>query len=145
MQALTFRNQQGDLIDLTTVPASEIKVRFGALLDSVVHGAPVAISKHDEPKAVLLSIGDFRALAALRQSSLDVMTAEFDGLLESMQTKQTKKGIATAFGYSPKQLGAAAIAQTIKTNIVSKGDKVSVKAKTVRTGAKRSSTSAKLG
>ena len=113
MQALTFRNQQGDLVDLTTVPASEIKVRFGALLDSVVHGAPVAISKHDEPKAVLLSIGEFRALAALRQSSLDVMTAEFDGLLESMQNKQAKKSIAAAFAYSPKQLGAAAVAQTM--------------------------------
>jgi antitoxin Phd len=131
MQALTFRNQQGDLIDLTTVPASEIKVRFGALLDSVVHGAPVAISKHDEPKAVLLSIDEFRALAALRQSSLDVMTAEFDGLLESMQTKQAKTGIAAAFTYSPKQLGAAAVAATstekMKTNIAPKGDKVSAK------------------
>ena len=113
MQALTFRNQQGDLVDLTTVAASEIKVRFGALLDSVIHGAPVAISKHDEPKAVLLSIDEFRALAALRQSSLDVMTAEFDGLLDSMQTKQAKTGIANAFAYSSKQLGAAAVTATV--------------------------------
>ncbi len=116
MQALTFRNQQGDLVDLTTVAASEVKIRFGALLDSVAQGAPVAISKHDQPKAVLLSMDEFRSLVALRQSSLDVMAAEFDGLLESMQTKQAKTGIAAAFAYSPKQLGAAAVAETMKTN-----------------------------
>jgi prevent-host-death family protein len=120
MQALTFRNQQGDLVDLTIVAASEIKLRFGALLDSVVHGAPVAISKHDEPKAVLLSMDEFRALAALRQSSLDVMTSEFDELLESMQTKQAKTGIARAFASSPKQLGAAAAAVTSPAVVTSR-------------------------
>jgi prevent-host-death family protein len=148
MQALTFRNQQGDLVDLTIVAASEIKLRFGALLDSVVHGAPVAISKHDEPKAVLLSMDEFRALVALRQSSLDVMTSEFDELLESMQTKQAKTGIARAFASSPKQLGAAAAAVTSpavvtsraqgKTKPRGKAEKTSARVLPKSTGATRS-------
>jgi prevent-host-death family protein len=42
-----------------TVTATEAKTRFGPLLEAVIAGGSVIITKHDTPKAVLLSIAEF--------------------------------------------------------------------------------------
>ena len=55
MSALTFRNRQGELVDLPTVTASRFKNEFGAIFELAALGGAIAITKHDQPKAVLLS------------------------------------------------------------------------------------------
>ena len=45
-----------------TVTATEATTRFGPLLEPAIAGGAVLITKHDTPKAVLLSMAEFEAL-----------------------------------------------------------------------------------
>ena len=109
MSALTFRNRLGNLIDIPAIAASEVKNKFGAILDRAAQGGAVAITRHDTTKAVLISIEEFQSLTAGRDSSLMALGAEFDGLLAQMQTSAHRKGIEKAFAAAPGQLGKTAV------------------------------------
>lgn len=91
----------------TTVAASEAKNQFGQVLESALRDGAVVITKHDTPKAVLLSIEELEALAA--RSRLDSLTNEFDAKYVRMQKPGFAKVMDSAFAASPKQLGAAAV------------------------------------
>jgi prevent-host-death family protein len=108
MSALTFRNRLGELVDLPTVAATRLKNEFGAILDQAARGA-VAITRHDAPKAVLISYEEFQALVNARSQSLHELDSEFDGLLARMQTPKARKGVEAAFSASPAELGRAAV------------------------------------
>ncbi len=90
----------------TTVAASEAKNQFGQVLESALRDGAVVITKHDAPKAILLSIDELEALAA--RSRLDSLTAEFDAKYVQMQKPGFAKAMDKAFASTPKQLGAAA-------------------------------------
>lgn len=109
MSTLTYRNSQGDLVDIPTVAATRVKNEFGAVLERAVAGGAVAITRHDAPKAVLLSFAEFAALVKGRSESLDDLAGEFDDLLARMQTPAARKGVAAAFAASPAELGRAAV------------------------------------
>jgi antitoxin Phd len=109
MSKLTFRNRQGTLIDIPTVAATRFKNEFGAIFEQAALSGAVAITKHDKPKAVLLSFAEFEALVKPRAPALDDLGAQFDGLLARMQTPQAKRGMAAAFRASPAELGRAAV------------------------------------
>jgi len=109
MSALTFRNKQGEWVDIQSVPATTIKNRFASVLEQAVRGRPVAITKHDSVRAILMSMEEFEALTGERSRSLDALGAQFDGLLARMQTPAARKGMATGFNASPKALGRAAV------------------------------------
>jgi len=74
----------------------------------------VVITKHDAPKAVLVSVDEFNALAGAAESKLDTLSSEFDALLARMQTRKARAGMKAAFDASPKQLGRAAVAAARK-------------------------------
>jgi antitoxin Phd len=107
--ALTFRNSLGELVDVPSIPATRIKNEFGNALETAARGGAVAITRHDRPKAVLISFDEFQALVKARAPSLNDLTAEFDGLLERMQAPAARKGAAAAFNASPEKLGRAAV------------------------------------
>jgi prevent-host-death family protein len=109
MSTLTFRNSQGALVDISEVPATRAKNEFGAILEKATHGGAVAITRHDTPKAVLLSYDEFESLVNARSRSLDNLGAEFDELLARMQTPKAKKAMDAAFNASPARLGRAAV------------------------------------
>ena len=109
MSKLTFRNSQGQFVDISTVTATKAKNEFGAILEKTLHGGAVAITRHDTPKAVLLSFAEFESLVKERCRSLDDLNAEFDGLLARMQTSKARKGVEAAFNASPAELGRAAV------------------------------------
>jgi antitoxin Phd len=69
----------------------------------------VVITKHNAPRAVLLSYPEFEALTASATPALDDLSDRFDELLASMQTPQAKAGVAAAFDATPEELGAAAV------------------------------------
>lgn len=91
----------------TTVAASEAKNQFGQVLEAALRDGAVVITKHDTPKAVLLSIEELEAIAA--RSRLDTLAREFDAKYARMQQPGFDKALDSAFGASPKQLGAAAV------------------------------------
>ena len=106
---LTFHNSRGDLVDVPAVAATRLKNEFGAILEQAVRGGAVAITRHDTPRAVLVSYEEFQALVKARSPSLSDLGAEYDVLLARMQTPKAKKGMEAAFGASPAELGRAAV------------------------------------
>ena len=109
MATLTFRNSQGALVDIPSIAATQVKNEFGTILEKATRGGAVAITRHDAPKAVLVSYEEFQSLAQARSRSLDNLSAEFDDLLESLQSPKARKGMDTAFNASPAKLGRAAV------------------------------------
>jgi prevent-host-death family protein len=109
MSSLSFRNSDGDLVDVPSVPATRFKNEFGAIFEQAALGGAVAITKHNTPKAVLLSYAEFQALTRSSSPVLDELDEEFDALLAGMQTPVAKAGMAAAFDASPEELGRASV------------------------------------
>lgn len=109
MSKLTFRNSQGELVDIPTIAATKVKNGFGAILEQANHGGAVAITRHDTPKAVLLSYEEFVSLVKVRARTLADLGAAFEQLLAGMQTSKARKGVDAAFKASPVELGRAAV------------------------------------
>jgi antitoxin Phd len=109
MPTLTFRNRAGKLVDVPAVPATRLKNAFGAVFEQATLGGAVMITKHDVPKAVLLSYAEFEALTNSATPALDDLSEQFDELLAAMQTPEAKAGVAAAFDATPEELGAAAV------------------------------------
>jgi len=95
--------------EATTVTATEAKNEFGRVLETVAGGGIVVVTKHDAPKAVVLSIDEFKALSMAGELRLDDLSRKFDALLEDMQTPEARDGMQAAFEASPGKLGKAAV------------------------------------
>jgi antitoxin Phd len=106
----TFRNSRGETRQPSSVSASEAKSEFGRVLEIASQGGAVVITKHDAPKAVLISVENFNALSGAAQTKLDTLSREFDALLARMQTSKARRGMKAAFAASGKRLGKAAVA-----------------------------------
>ena len=106
---LTFRNSRGDFVDVPSIAATRVKNEFGVVLEQAMQGGAVAITRHDAPKAVLISYEEFKALIKDRTPSLHELRAEYDVLLSNMQTPKARKGMDAAFNATPAALGKAAV------------------------------------
>ena len=106
----TFRNSRGETLAPASVTASEAKNEFGRVLEMAIQGGAVVITKHDAPKAVLISVENFNALSGATETTLDTLTREFDALLAGMQAPKARRGMKTAFAASGRELGQAAVA-----------------------------------
>lgn len=109
MSKLTFRNSRGELIGVSAIAATKVKNEFGAILEQTMHNGAVVITRHDAPKAVLLSFAEFESLVRERSRSLDDLNGEFDSLLVRMQAPQARKGVEAAFSASSDDLGRVAV------------------------------------
>jgi len=110
----TFRNHRGEQVEIPAFTATDAKNEFGRVLDTAIQKGVVAITRHDAPKAVLLSLDEFNALVGAGSSQLDTLSGEFDALLARMQEPKARKGMEAAFNASPAQLGKAAVAAARK-------------------------------
>jgi antitoxin Phd len=133
MSALTFRNRRGETVPVSSFSATDAKNGFGRVLETASAQGMVAITKHDETKAVLLSLDEYRALVAARSNPLDTLSAEFDGLLAGMQTPRARAGMRAAFDASPAELGKAAVHRAPRAKSLS-GSARSARATRVRRG-----------
>jgi antitoxin Phd len=97
-----------------TCTATEAKNEFGQVLDKVMQGTNVVITRHDVPKAVLISMDAFNALSPAPQLRIDALSGEFDAMLARMQSPQVRAAMKSAFHASPKKLGKAAVAAARK-------------------------------
>jgi antitoxin Phd len=97
----------------SSVTATEAKNEFGQLLETVIRGGRVFITRHDAPKAVLISAEDFEALSAAANSNakakLAGLNARFDAMLARMQEPGAREKMQAAFDASPKEMGKAAV------------------------------------
>jgi prevent-host-death family protein len=100
---------RGSAGERVSVPATEVKNRFGRMLEEVARGKAVVVTKHDGPRAVLISFEEYEALAGTADVNLDLLTDEFDALLAGMQTPEAAAAMKSAFGASADELGRAAV------------------------------------
>jgi antitoxin Phd len=96
------------------VPATVAKNEFGRVLDVALAGGRVVITKHDVPRAVLVSAEEYAALAGDTKVDLDALEAEFDEWLEAMQKPKARAASDALFAASPATLGKAAVERTRK-------------------------------
>ena len=106
--------QQGALASAESLSASQAKNEFGRVLERVIRGGKVVITKHATPRAVLISIDEFEALSRAGEAKLNTLTKEFDAILARMQTSKSRRTMKAAFDASPRALGKAAVAATRK-------------------------------
>jgi len=97
-----------------SVSATEAKNEFGRILERAIRGETVMITKFDAPKAVLMSVDEFKALSRGSRVEIDMLSDEFDQLLAGMQTPAARSAMKAAFDASPKELGRAAVAAARK-------------------------------
>jgi prevent-host-death family protein len=105
-----FRNRRGERVEASAVSATDAKKQFARVLERVLQGGAVVITKHDAPKAILLPVDEFAALARATEGALDSLSAEFDAMLARMQAPRARAGLKAAFAASPRRLGRAAAA-----------------------------------
>lgn len=102
------RSRGGEFADASQVSASVAKNGFGRVLDRVAREGRLAITKHDEPCAVLISIEEYRSLVGAKEVTLKSLSDEFDALFERMQEPGAVAAMQKAFTLTPAQLGRAA-------------------------------------
>lgn len=117
MSTVSFRNRDGKLVDVPMVTASRLKNEFGTVFDQAAIGGAVVITKHDTPRAVLLSYAEFEALTASATPALDDLSERFDKMLATMQTPEVKAGVAAAFDATPDEMGTAAVKAARKAQL----------------------------
>ena len=104
-----YRNSRGEVVEADRLSATQAKNELGSVLEKVIRGGRVVITKHDVPKAILISVDEFTTLSRDAEMKLDKLGSEFDAALERMQSLKTRVGMKTAFDASPARLGKAAV------------------------------------
>lgn len=98
------------LEDMTTVSATEAKTSFGVVMDKVITGGSVAITKHDQIRAVIVPVEQYKALLAGQRDPLAELEGEFESLVERMQTRKAHAAGRALFDATSARLGRAAVA-----------------------------------
>lgn len=91
------------------VTATDAKNEFGKVLEKVLRGDVILITRHGNAKAVLMPVEQYTSLTSASVARLDDLHREFDAMLEHMQTPTARAAMERAFHASPKQLGRAAV------------------------------------
>lgn len=101
--------------ELPTVTATELKQSTADVLDQVSGGKAVAITRHDKPRAVLISVEQYQELAGGDGDWLADLHEEYRGMLVRMQEPAQKEAALRAFNATPEELGKAAVAAAKKS------------------------------
>lgn len=95
--------------DLPTVSATDLKNATADVFDQVAARGAVAVTRHDKPRAVLLSVEEYEELAGPELPGLDELRAECQEMLREMQSPDQKAAAERLFEATPEELGAAAV------------------------------------
>jgi hypothetical protein len=98
------------LAEMPTISATELKNATADVFEQVAARRAVAITRHDKPRAVLLSIEQYEALTAQHNPPwLEKLHEEYGGLLNRMQGPEQRAAAERAFNATPVELGEAAV------------------------------------
>jgi prevent-host-death family protein len=97
------------LQELPTVTATELKHSTADVLDQVSAGKSVAITRHDKPRAVLISLEQYEELTGSQSGWLEELQTEYRSMLDRMQEPEQKAAARRLFEATPEELGAAAV------------------------------------
>jgi len=94
---------------LRSVAATDAKNEFGAIMDTAVQDGAVVITKHDTPRAVLVSVDRAEAMLLKHEPELEALSREFDDLVARMRTPKARVAARELLSATPKELGEAAL------------------------------------
>jgi len=95
--------------ELPVVTATELKNSTAEVIDQVAARRAVAITRHDKPRAVLVSIEEYEALTGQEPDYFAGLMEKYRGLLDRMQGPEQRAAAERAFNATPEELGAAAV------------------------------------
>jgi antitoxin Phd len=104
-----FLAQEVEPLMPVTMNATDAKNQMGHVLDTVMHGGVVLITKHETPKAAVIPIEEYERFSRAAEAKLSALSSEFDALLDRMQTREARAAMQAAFEASPEQLAKAAV------------------------------------
>ena len=105
--------------EMPTVSATELKNATADVFEQVASRRAVAITRHDKPRAVLLSVEQYEALTGQQNPDwLEKLHDEYRGMLDRMQGPEQRAAAEKLFKATPEELGEAALwaAQQRKRN-----------------------------
>ena len=94
---------------LIQMNATKVKNHMGQVLDKVMQGEIVLITRHETPKAAVIPMAEFERLSRMTGDRLEALSRKYDAMLARMQTPVARKRMRAAFDASPKQLAQAAL------------------------------------
>ena len=100
--------------ELPTVTATELKHSTADVLDQVNAGKALAITRHDKPRAILISVEKYKELTDGEGDWLADLHEEYRGMLDRMQEPEQKAAAIRAFNATPEELGRAAVAAAMR-------------------------------
>ncbi|HXC32343.1 MAG TPA: type II toxin-antitoxin system prevent-host-death family antitoxin [Verrucomicrobiae bacterium] len=89
--------------------ATDAKNQMGRMLETVMRGGVVLITRHDAPKAAVIPISDYERYTRAAEDELNILRDDFDRMLTGMQAGEARAGMQAAYEASPKQLARAAV------------------------------------
>lgn len=95
--------------DMPTITATELKNATADVFDQVAARRAVAITRHDKPRAILLSLEQYQALIGDQPDWLEALHAEYRGMLDQMQGPEQRAGAEKLFSATTEELGEAAL------------------------------------
>ena len=109
-QKSVTRPRRSRSAEVVSISATDAKNEFGQVLEKVIQGASIVITKHHSPKAALIPIEQFNSLADTHRTALEALRREWDEKLARMQTPEGRAAMDAAFHATPEELGEAAVA-----------------------------------
>jgi antitoxin Phd len=97
------------IAEMPSITATELKNATADVFDQVAARRAVAITRHDKPRAVLLSVEQYEALTGQRPDWLEQLHEEYRGMLDRMQGPEQRAAALRAFNATPEELGEAAV------------------------------------
>ena len=96
--------------EMPTITATELKNTTADVFEQVAARRAVAITRHDKPRAVLLSVEQYEALTGQQNPDwLEKLHEEYRGMLDRMQGPEQRAAAERAFNATPEELGEAAV------------------------------------
>lgn len=95
--------------EMATISATDLKNATADVFDQVASRHAVAITRHDRPRAVLLSVEQYEALAGQRPAWLEKVYAECQEMFQKMQEPEQRAAAERLFQATPEELADAAV------------------------------------
>ncbi len=96
--------------EMPTITATELKNATADVFEQVAARRAVAITRHDKPRAVLLSVEQYEALTGQQNPDwLEKLREEYRGMLDRMQGPEQRAAAEKLFKATPEELGEAAL------------------------------------
>lgn len=95
--------------ETVTMNATDAKNQMGRMLETVMRGGVVLITRHEAPKAAVIPFSEYQRYTRAAEDQLNALRREFDQMLAGMQTAEARGGMQAAFDASPEHLARTAV------------------------------------